>query len=355
MGSNSDQPYSYDAFGLRRDATGWADDADYSQLDADETIARGYTGHEHLDNVRAIHMNGRVQDPIIGRFMSVDPMAGEAGSQTYNGFSYVGNNPLSFTDPTGFDRFSSMYDTRAYLLLDMALEDALFYFFQEVDKEVGEFFACHNSGGDLNLCAGGISIEASLVSPIVRASSAKLRYEVRLQERQRQYDQAFDNFLAEQRMDRVAARKSQGGQSLGDTPADRIRTAVGMADQLGINLPSDFFWVDALDSYGALDEQGRPQFLDDASVPAGWTPVFAASPLNGNHTIFFKGSADAFSGYQYIETSPGVTQLRQVNFSPSEQAVYVLGHESARLNGIENHERANGVGFQAVETLRRGP
>lgn len=34
----------------------------------------GTPGHEHLDTVGLIHMNGRVQDPILGRFISADPI-----------------------------------------------------------------------------------------------------------------------------------------------------------------------------------------------------------------------------------------------------------------------------------------
>ncbi len=102
QGSGSGEQHSYDAFGLRRDVAGWADDADYSQLTTDEQLDRGYTEHEHLDNVRAIHMNGRVQDPIIGRMLSVDPVVGSPGNQTINGYSYVGNNPMRFVDPTGY-------------------------------------------------------------------------------------------------------------------------------------------------------------------------------------------------------------------------------------------------------------
>jgi RHS repeat-associated protein len=37
------------------------------------TTRRGYTGHEALDNVMLVHMNGRVYDPRIGRFLSADP------------------------------------------------------------------------------------------------------------------------------------------------------------------------------------------------------------------------------------------------------------------------------------------
>jgi hypothetical protein len=48
-------------------------------------------------------MNGRVQDPIIGRMISADPLIGNlANPQSLNRYSYAMNSPLSFTDPTGF-------------------------------------------------------------------------------------------------------------------------------------------------------------------------------------------------------------------------------------------------------------
>src|SRR5438105_7836641 len=49
-------------------------------------------------------MNGRIYDPGIGRFLSADPFV-QAPTQTqnYNRYSYVLNNPLSFTDPSGFN------------------------------------------------------------------------------------------------------------------------------------------------------------------------------------------------------------------------------------------------------------
>ena len=34
---------------------------------------QGFTGHEHIDEMGLIHMNGRVYDPQIGRFLSADP------------------------------------------------------------------------------------------------------------------------------------------------------------------------------------------------------------------------------------------------------------------------------------------
>jgi len=69
--------------------------------DMDQATRRGFTDHEHLDEVEIIHMNGRVYDYNLGRFMSVDPMV-HSGSQGLNPYSYIMNNPLSGTDPTGY-------------------------------------------------------------------------------------------------------------------------------------------------------------------------------------------------------------------------------------------------------------
>ncbi len=64
----------------------------------------GFTGHEHLDNLDLIHMNGRVYDPRLGRFISADPyVTAPYDGQGLNRYSYVWNNPLSFVDPSGFD------------------------------------------------------------------------------------------------------------------------------------------------------------------------------------------------------------------------------------------------------------
>jgi hypothetical protein len=48
-------------------------------------------------------MNGRVYDPVVGRFLSVDPVFQfPEDTQSLNPYSYVRNSPLSATDPTGF-------------------------------------------------------------------------------------------------------------------------------------------------------------------------------------------------------------------------------------------------------------
>ena len=93
--------YSYDAYGQRRELD-WRNDADHSTYGEAHWIERGYTGHEMLDNVELIHMNGRVQNPLWGRMLSPDPVLADLElPQGLNPYSYVGNNPGSWTDPTG--------------------------------------------------------------------------------------------------------------------------------------------------------------------------------------------------------------------------------------------------------------
>lgn len=81
-----------------------------TELDPTE---RGFTDHEHLIEVGLIHMNGRVYDPLIGRFVSPDPLIqAPTNSQSYNRYSYVMNNPLSFVDPSGYEAKGATDKTR---------------------------------------------------------------------------------------------------------------------------------------------------------------------------------------------------------------------------------------------------
>ncbi len=65
-------------------------------------LIRGYCGHEMLNEFNLINMNGRVYDPVLGRFLSPDKYVQQGdNSQNYNSYSYCLNNPLKYTDPSG--------------------------------------------------------------------------------------------------------------------------------------------------------------------------------------------------------------------------------------------------------------
>jgi RHS repeat-associated protein len=79
---------------------------------------RGYTDHEMLQNLGLIHMNARVYDPAISRFLSADRVVQDIGnSQSYNRYSYCINNPVNATDPTG-NEWSFMDFLSAFMSLN---------------------------------------------------------------------------------------------------------------------------------------------------------------------------------------------------------------------------------------------
>jgi RHS repeat-associated protein len=92
---------AYDAWGRRRNASDWSDNPSCAIA---STTTRGFTGHEELDSVCLVNANARIYDPTVGRFMSPDDMVPDPlDLQSLNRYSYVDNNPLSFTDPTGHE------------------------------------------------------------------------------------------------------------------------------------------------------------------------------------------------------------------------------------------------------------
>jgi RHS repeat-associated protein len=89
---------NYDPWGKRRNADGTA----AACGTVSSSASRGFTGQEMMDSVCFINFNARVYDPSLGRFMSADPVTQSFFNlQLLNRYSYVGNNPLSLTDPSG--------------------------------------------------------------------------------------------------------------------------------------------------------------------------------------------------------------------------------------------------------------
>ena len=67
-----------------------------------QLLDRGYTSHEHFAMVGTIHMNGRLYDPFLRRFLNADEHIQDMfNTQNYNKYGYVLNNPLMYNDPSG--------------------------------------------------------------------------------------------------------------------------------------------------------------------------------------------------------------------------------------------------------------
>ncbi len=96
---------SFTAYGNRRNPTTWSGAASNSDLSTIAGISReGYTFQTALGLWLDLnHMNGRVEDAITGRFLSADPNVQDlSNTQSFNRYSYVNNNPMTLSDPTGF-------------------------------------------------------------------------------------------------------------------------------------------------------------------------------------------------------------------------------------------------------------
>ena len=90
---------NYDAWGRARDPETWAYNV---TTPTPSWLYRGYTGHEMLPEFGLINMNNRMYDPVLGRMLAVDNFVQDPYStQSYNRYSYVMNNPLSYVDPSG--------------------------------------------------------------------------------------------------------------------------------------------------------------------------------------------------------------------------------------------------------------
>lgn len=121
---------SYDAWGQARPTSG---PNGYRRPAASQSVATvsgrplGYTGHLNLDSLGLVHMGGRLYDPELGRMVSADPnVQFPLASQGFNRYSYVNNNPLSFTDPSGYFSVGSVLDAAEHLDAGRGIKHWLF-------------------------------------------------------------------------------------------------------------------------------------------------------------------------------------------------------------------------------------
>lgn len=104
--NSTTQEYSFDAWGRRRNPANWGYDlTSQPELFAD----RGFTSHEYLKYFNLYNMNGRMYDPLVGRFISPDPFVQAPNmTQSMNRYTYCMNNPLVYVDYNGYTWFTKL-------------------------------------------------------------------------------------------------------------------------------------------------------------------------------------------------------------------------------------------------------
>lgn len=70
----------------------------------------GYTGQREIEGSELMDYNARFLNPGLARFTQPDTIIpNPANPQSLNRYSYVGNNPINFVDPTGHDEECDKY------------------------------------------------------------------------------------------------------------------------------------------------------------------------------------------------------------------------------------------------------
>jgi RHS repeat-associated protein len=116
------------------------------------TTLRGFTGHEMLDDVGLVHMNARIYDPQLGRFLQADSEVENDATQGLNRYSCCLNNPLSLTDPTGYrSKALGIFNALASIAISVFLPGSGFLFAANSFESVAfaRFLAGVVSGGGL--------------------------------------------------------------------------------------------------------------------------------------------------------------------------------------------------------------
>jgi RHS repeat-associated protein len=140
----------YGPFGERR---GYADPRSLPIVP--QSTERGFTGHEMLDGLDVIHMNGRLYDSRIARFMQADPFVQEANNpQNFNRYTYVWNNPLNASDPSGYLGIKERQWLGAIIMI-VAVATQQYW---AIEAGSASFFAYYAAAGAIS---GGVSTQST--------------------------------------------------------------------------------------------------------------------------------------------------------------------------------------------------
>jgi hypothetical protein len=129
-------------------------------------------------------MSGRVYDPRIARFISADPYTTQPfHSQGLNRYSYVLNNPLAFTDPSGFDAVPCLANEAGtcvqITVIGLTWADYMRTFGGAHSAEIAsslERDPCGQNGGTLacSMASGALVPPSSIVLTVGRQPNATL-------------------------------------------------------------------------------------------------------------------------------------------------------------------------------------
>lgn len=139
-------------------------------------LERGYTSHEHFAEVGIIHMNGRLYDPLLRRFLNADENIQDPyNTQNYNKYGYVLNNPLMFNDPSGefvFAPFIALIAKAAFTALAITAATYTATALIKGNWTVSGFFRSISSAAITGMVSGALSFGIGTLFQIANVAKA---------------------------------------------------------------------------------------------------------------------------------------------------------------------------------------
>jgi RHS repeat-associated protein len=233
---------SFTPFGARRGGawTGTPSSADYTAFG--NTTRKGFTGHEMLDSVALVHMNGRVNDPQLGRFLSADPvMQSLSATESVNPYAYAWNDPLKYIDPSGHSLLGDLIGVVVGIIVAVALPELLPEYFSTLSMPtlavagfVGGFAGAMVSTGSLSA-----ALTAGLIAGVSAMAFAEVGSYVAEMQQGSEWTKAF-SVLAHAAVGCGSAMLSGGNCGRGALAAGISEAAIqaGLVEQPGKTLAS---------------------------------------------------------------------------------------------------------------------
>jgi RHS repeat-associated protein len=257
-----------------------------------------FTGHERELGAHSAdldYMHARYYSPRLGRFLSIDPVGGEAGSsQSWNRYTYVLDNPLKLIDPDGREYVGTpAARTDEDELLRKEIGDERF----EIQRSVAEAVDRETTKVALELI-GLLAVDAA----ITKGASSTAR---------------VSQYLASgQKLARIAAVASGSSTTLtGGNAADVVESGVAaysFALGTGGALPP-FFGGFAGSTYGQYVTSGEVD-LGTAVWNGGiaWAGSGFAAGVGGAYGFSKSSEAAILAGYQALLGDPVLRLVRDV-------------------------------------------
>jgi len=301
----------------------------------------GFTG-EQLDQSNLIFLRARFYDGGAGRFLSRDSWGGDSQvPMSYNGWVYVGNNPISFADPSGHCAGFAGID--AALAMPMAFTTILMVPKGTVDR-VGHAYSNAWQTCAKSLQDAGKAIQEGNYGYAALHASGLTAVTIQMSKEMEEYNKDVDVVFSQESLDKRLPHAAHLGW--GATVGAANIVAVGQAVSSVANCAIDDYVFKSIKPIGVSANR--------ALVP--YDPEFATSQMMSWSRIRIARAGLTFDPFTDSEwgrmgTSPRVGDFTEIKgLTPAEALQRVPYHWN-----IESQAEGAGIKFSNPSPSGIGP